>query len=151
MRSFTEISDNKMKILVTFLSVLCFTIAQDYNCTTAGRFRYRDPTCRSYYLCVLYNGAYVKSDYTCPSTMVFDPTSQACSGTAVCIDNICSTQPLIPLFPKLPDPNGPDCRTYIQCMGLVDKYPVIGTCPSGLLFDQDFSPQADCWIQGNCT
>ncbi|KAJ3631696.1 hypothetical protein MTP99_012810 [Tenebrio molitor] len=141
-----------MKILMILLCVLCVR-AQDYNCTTTGRFRYQDPTCRNYYLCMPYNGAFVKSNYSCPSTMIFNPTTQTCSSTAdaVCIDNICDNLPLVPLFPKIPDPNGPDCRTYIQCMGVLNRYPVIGTCPSGLLFDQNLNPEPDCWLQGNCS
>ncbi|XP_063917045.1 uncharacterized protein LOC135132775 [Zophobas morio] len=140
-----------MKTIICILLMVASAWGQSYNCTSAGRFRYKDSACRSYYLCVLYNGGYVKSDYTCPSTMIFDPTSQTCSTTAVCIDNICDSVPLVPLFPKLPDPNGPDCHTYIQCMGIIDRYPVVGTCPDGLLFDNNFNPEPDCWIQGNCS
>ncbi|RZC42166.1 uncharacterized protein BDFB_007789 [Asbolus verrucosus] len=139
-----------MKILILLLLGLYQATGQNYSCVTTGRFRYKDPTCRSYYMCVQYSGSYVKSDYTCPSNMIFNPTTQVCSSSGVCIDNICDTLPLVPLFPKIPDPNGPDCRTYVQCMGIINRYPVIGVCPDGLLFDKNLNPEPGCWLIGNC-
>lgn len=57
-----------------------------FSCTAAGRFaNTADTTCQTYYFCVSYNnGTYALYEYTCPSTSVFNPTSQVCTTTYIC-------------------------------------------------------------------
>lgn len=94
-------------------------------------------------MCILYNGALIKSNYTCPSTMNFNPTTQMCSATDKCIDTVCvGKSPL----QKIPDPNSADCKTYIQCVGILTLTPVIQTCTVGF-YNDDYK---DCWLWGKC-
>ncbi|KAJ0179468.1 hypothetical protein K1T71_005180 [Dendrolimus kikuchii] len=57
-----------------------------FTCTSAGRFANSDDsTCKTYYLCTeLSNGTYVAYNYTCPSTSVFNPSSQVCTTSYTC-------------------------------------------------------------------
>ncbi|XP_060525048.1 uncharacterized protein LOC132701268 [Cylas formicarius] len=135
-----------LKLLMIAI-VLPLVHLQTYECTAAGKFRYQDATCRSFYMCVFYNGAYVRSDYTCPSNSVFDGSSQTCSNTAICIDNLCDNVPLTPLLQRLADPNAVNCTTYIMCAGLFPKYPVLVSCPNGYYYNQALE---DCWITPDC-
>lgn len=59
--------------------------ATDFECAASGRFENpNDLTCSTYYLCLKYHGAFIKTLYTCPVTALFDPTLRRCSTLHVC-------------------------------------------------------------------
>ncbi|XP_044255263.1 uncharacterized protein LOC123005534 [Tribolium madens] len=103
------------------------------NCVAPGTFKEpRDPTCKKYYTCTLVLGMYyVKSNGSCGTLQRFNPTTQQCDLTSICINSYCDNQ--LPMA-TLPDPNAlnPACRqTYIQCVGITNQYPVIEQCTAG--------------------
>lgn len=57
-----------------------------FTCTTAGRFADpTDTTCQDYYYCVLLsNGTFAQYEYTCPSTSLFNPSTQVCTSSYTC-------------------------------------------------------------------
>lgn len=55
-------------------------------CSATGRFPVAGTTCKNYNLCTsLENGTLTYYTYTCPGTSTFNPASQTCSTTYVCL------------------------------------------------------------------
>ncbi|KAJ3657773.1 hypothetical protein Zmor_009555 [Zophobas morio] len=116
-------------VLLAYLAIIRMSLAT--NCVAVGSFRQsKDPTCQKYFTCnVILDIYFIKTDLSCGTFMKFNPTTQQCDYTSVCIDSFCDNQP--PLQ-KLPDPNALNqtCRhTYIQCKGITNQYPTIEQCP----------------------
>ncbi|XP_044255393.1 uncharacterized protein LOC123005624 [Tribolium madens] len=122
-------------ICVTVVASAYETLSGSTNCKTTGRFRYSDPTCRNYFLCVHSHGSLIARDYVCPESTIFNPSTSRCSTSAHCIEDICQNLP--PLVTKVADPNGTDCKTYIECVGSTsNSHPVVKTCEIGY-FNKD--------------
>ncbi|KAJ3657772.1 hypothetical protein Zmor_009554 [Zophobas morio] len=134
-------------VLVVVVILVTGTHSQD-TCLVSGRFRSLDPTCRNYYLCVKSKGLFVSRKYICPEPSIFNPSSGRCSVDAHCIDNICRYLP--PSITKIVDPNGHDCKTYIECVGPEgQRYPTVRTCEVGY-FNKDLLPEPGCCLTKNC-
>ncbi|VEN46259.1 unnamed protein product [Callosobruchus maculatus] len=107
--------------------------SQRYICSATGYYRYEDSQCRKYYMCYKIPYAnteiWYKTFYTCPSSLIFNPTSSMCESTAFCIDSICLGRTY---GETMADPNALNKDmpvTYVQCIGTVKLYPEIRTCP----------------------
>lgn len=110
---------------------------QLYECTYAGRFSYHYANCKSYYICGWGGSNLIKSNYTCPTTTLFDPRSQKCSTSYICVDSICNRTG-VSQNQMFYNPNGSGCSSFVICvfdsLGTM-LIPVYGQCPSGSLFD----------------
>lgn len=100
----------------------------DETCVVSGIFRKNGTSCRGYYKCT-YLSKFYKTDYTCSSNTIFNPTTLLCDKTAKCIDDICD-DPNVQNEEKIPDPNSVDGKSgsYITCL---DKVPIVSPCKIG--------------------
>jgi hypothetical protein len=131
----------------TILTIVGGDLLQSTTCVSSGRYRNRDPTCRSYYLCINSRGSLIVRNYICPETTIFNPSTNRCSVQAHCIDDVCNNLP--PNVTKIADPNSIDGKSFIECVGPTDnRYPVIRTCALGY-FNQDL-PEPGCWLLPSC-
>ncbi|CAH1961339.1 unnamed protein product [Acanthoscelides obtectus] len=131
--------------IATVPTALC-----QYECTTAGMFRYPDPTCRAFYICALYNSRFVRSNYTCPISKIFDQTTQQCSSTASCedISTVCGSETAAePPWPTYPNPTAVNCSSYITCYG---TNPIVTSCPSGYYYNNKINSPG-CFTKPDCT
>ncbi|RZC42165.1 hypothetical protein BDFB_007788 [Asbolus verrucosus] len=130
-------------ILILVIFLLVDSASSNHNmCLTSGRFRYQDPTCQSYFLCVQVQNSFVKMDYVCPPTAIFNPSTNRCSLHAHCISDICKNLPAS--VSKIPDPNSNKCQSYIECVGTDQRRPAIRRCSNGY-FNKDLPYPGFFW------
>lgn len=117
--------------------ITLYTNAQSYDCTYAGRFPYYNTGCKSYYICAWSGSTLVRSNYTCPTVTLFNPTTQKCATTYTCTDNICNRTGVTE-NQMFYNPNGSGCNTFIKCVfDSLNAVPLpqVGQCASGSIFD----------------
>ncbi|XP_038223194.1 chitin-binding domain protein cbd-1-like [Zerene cesonia] len=114
------------------------------NCTTAGRFADTDDTtCQNYYLCVYISStsSFTAYNYTCPTTSLFNPTTQVCTTDYECTStnttnttdsstSVCTEDGYVA------DSNSTDCSSYIQCVSINGTFEETTlTCPNTTYFN----------------
>lgn len=80
------------------------------RCTTIGRYQVDNSNCKKYVYCSARpNGTLQSTIVTCPTTTVFNQAIQKCTSRYQCPDTLC-------FYPmQIPNPNTPDCSSYIEC------------------------------------
>lgn len=116
-----------------------YWVQAQVSCTTTGVGRFADPsdtTCKNYTLCVrsATNGTYFSYNYVCPTTSLFNPSSQQCSTNYTCGTTTSTTA--CPSAGRYPFTSDTTCQTYYLCVlasnGTFSTYNY--TCPSTSLF-----------------
>lgn len=151
----------------TTTSSTATTEAEDFTCTATGR--YNNPSdllCKTYYLCSLYGGNFIKTLYKCPSVSVFDPDLHKCSASYTCsyvtteepTTTSTTISPETTTYENIPEEEGPpisdfscytrgrfansndeSCKWYYLCNQLRNGSFIQTpySCPKNSVFDQE--------------
>ncbi|CAB3228566.1 unnamed protein product [Arctia plantaginis] len=117
-------------------------------CTAEGYFA--DPAvtdCSSYIQCVLINGVYTQTTFTCPANTFYDPNTTLCDASYNCTSTTAFTCTASGRFANTADTT---CQTYFYCVllatGTYTQYNY--TCPTTSVF----SPTSSlCTTSYTCT
>nr|XP_022899970.1 uncharacterized protein LOC111413289 [Onthophagus taurus] len=114
-----------------FLKFLLLVLFKNLNeCPNEGIFSIPNTGCKSYKICSQLGA----SNYSCPSTTLFDQRAQKCVLDFVCPDTICAQVPA----GLYPDPNYPSNKKfYIECYGVENFNVRYGECIDGQIFQSD--------------